>query len=76
MTVTITECQNQMNDGGPSRKEWPSEYQYLGPFNGLYAFVNPETGTAELFARRKDAPSGWHLIRGSYCYEFCSSMPN
>jgi hypothetical protein len=76
MAVQIMECQNQMNDSGPLRKEWPSEYQYLGPWNGYYAFVNPDTGKAELFARRKTAPSGWHLIRGAYFYEFCSSMPN
>jgi hypothetical protein len=29
-----------------------------------------------LFARRTDAYAGWHLARGSYFYEFVSSMPN
>ena len=76
MTVAIYECQNAMNDGGPRRKEWLSGYQYLGPYDGLYAFVEPDTGKAELFARRTSPPSGWHLIRGAYFYEFCRSMPN
>jgi hypothetical protein len=68
MTVAITERQGQ--------KEWPSDYQYLGSHNGLYAFVNPDTGRAEYFARRTSPNAGWHLVRGSYFYEFCSSMPN
>lgn len=71
MAVPIFEV---LADANQTRQE--SNYQYLGPHNGLYAFVNPETGTAELFARRTDAYAGWHLVRGSYFYEFVSSMPN
>lgn len=71
MAVTVFEV---LADADRTRQA--SEYQYLGPYNELYAFVNPETGTAELFARRNDPYPGWHLVRGAYFYEFVSSMPN
>jgi hypothetical protein len=53
-----------------------SDYRYLHPMrdgSGLHAFTLAGTGHVELFAKRKAPPSGWHLIRGAYTYEFVAS---
>ena len=47
-------------------------YRFTGRRNGLYEFATRE-GKRELFARRK-AFAGWHLKRGAFVYEFCSSV--
>ena len=64
------ECQNQPNTIGVH--SWPTEYRYGGfdRRHGLHRFIDSD-GRAELFARRKSAPAGWHIVRGAYCFEFC-----
>jgi hypothetical protein len=54
-------------------KPWPSNYVYVGfdRASGLHEFA--EHDKAELFARRKSAPAGWHLRRGAYTFEFVRS---
>jgi hypothetical protein len=66
MAFTITEHQGE--------KAWPSNYRYIGrTTTGLHEFLN-EDGKPEFFAKRKSV-SGWHLRRGQWSYEFCSSCP-
>jgi hypothetical protein len=70
MAFTITEHQNQLPSGSV---EWVSRYRYVGrATNGLHEFLN-EDGKPEFFAKRKHPPAGWHLRRGQWCYEFCTS---
>lgn len=53
-----------------------SDYKYDGRLSaGEHVFVFLEI-KCEVFAKRKTAPSGWHLKRGGYYYEFCRSIAN
>ena len=67
-TLPITEHQQGI-------APWPSTYTYTGyaPASGLHRFVD-EAGKIELFARTKSAAAGWHLRRGSWCFEFVRSL--
>jgi hypothetical protein len=69
--LTVTEYQ------GCTRLPGPSFYSYAG-YNrrrGLHAFWDGQ-GNLEFFAKHKpgNGDAGWHLRRGAYVYEFCTSI--
>ena len=71
MKLSIFECQPGMFCR-PTEDSTQDGYKFLGKKNGGYVFETRE-GKRELFGRSKYAPAGWHLKRGKFCFEFCSS---
>lgn len=71
--LPITEQQQN----GVMGSSWPSRYRYVryDKQTGLHLF-DDGTGKLELFAKHKPGrgDAGWHLKRGAYVYEFCTSL--
>jgi hypothetical protein len=66
----------KITEGQPGSHK-PSPYRYMGMIRGLGLHMFDDgNGKIELFAKRKpgSGDAGWHLRRGSYVYEFCSSL--
>lgn len=55
-------------------RHWSSAYRYVryDQATRLHVF-SEDSGKAEFFRKTRNPPSGWHLQRGQYYYEFCHS---